>query len=200
MENFVNDYFSVEKFKKAYVREVEPIADRSFWPEVTIAAYVGAPLLKRTVGRQRKNRMKDCLEGGSGKKTDKDESEKAKKLIRRKFKCPNCGRLDHRKISPKCPLNGTKKMQVTLFLFLLCPFFISHISNSIVMCWKRKSRKNTIKRWFPKEASTSTSEHHNTPPSENVDAPYEDMGCSSPRCEKRAVLKKLTPKKNISRN
>jgi hypothetical protein len=50
MENFVDDYFSVERFKKAYVREVEPIADRSFWPEVAIAAYVGAPLLKRVIG------------------------------------------------------------------------------------------------------------------------------------------------------
>jgi hypothetical protein len=50
MENFVDDYFSVERFKKAYVREVEPIADQSFWPEVAIAAYVGAPLLKRAIG------------------------------------------------------------------------------------------------------------------------------------------------------
>jgi hypothetical protein len=57
MENFMDDYFSVEKFKKAYAREVEPIVDRSFWPEVAIAAYVGAPLLKRVVDRQRKNRM-----------------------------------------------------------------------------------------------------------------------------------------------
>jgi hypothetical protein len=30
MENFVDDYFSVERFQKVYVREVEPIADQSF--------------------------------------------------------------------------------------------------------------------------------------------------------------------------
>jgi hypothetical protein len=120
MENFVDDYFSIENFKKAYAREVQPIADRSFWPDVEIAAYVGAPLLKRPDDRQRKNRMKCCFEGGSGKKTEKNESEKAKKLICGQFKCPNCDQLGHRKVSPKCPLNGTKKRQVTLFSFILC--------------------------------------------------------------------------------
>jgi hypothetical protein len=114
MEYFVDDYLSVKKFKKAYAREVEPIADRSYWPQVPIAAYVGAPILKRVVGRQRKNRMKGCLEGGSGKKADTKESVKDKKLVRGKCKCPNCDELDHRKSSPKCPLNETKKRQVTI--------------------------------------------------------------------------------------
>jgi hypothetical protein len=120
MENFVDDYFSVENFKKAYVREVQPITDRSFWPDVEITAYVGAPLLKRPDGRQRKNRLKGCLEDGSDKKTEKNESEKAKKLIRGQFKCLNCYQLGHRKASPKCSLNGTKKRQVTPFPFILC--------------------------------------------------------------------------------
>jgi hypothetical protein len=51
MENFVDDYFSVENFKKVYAREVQPIADRSFWPDVKTAAYVGAPLVKRPADR-----------------------------------------------------------------------------------------------------------------------------------------------------
>jgi hypothetical protein len=123
-KNFVDDYFSVENFKKAYAREVEPIADQSFWSEVEIAAYVGAPLLKRAVVWQRKNRMKGYLEGGSGKKTEKNESENVKKLIHWQFKCPNCDQLGHRKASPKCPLSGTKKRQVTPFPFVLCLFFI----------------------------------------------------------------------------
>jgi hypothetical protein len=101
-----------QKFKKAYKIEVEPIADRSFWLQVAIA---GAPILKRAVGRQRTNRMKDCLEGGSGKKTDMKELEKDKKLVRGKCRCLNCGELGHRKSSPKCSLNRTKKRQVTLF-------------------------------------------------------------------------------------
>jgi hypothetical protein len=165
--------------------------------DVEIVAYVGAPLLKRLVGRQRKNRMKGYLEGGGGKKMENNESEKVKKLIRGQFKCPNCGQLGHRKASTKCPLNGRKKRQVTHFSICLVPLF--HISNSFLMCRIRKPRKNTIKRWFPKEASTSTPKHHNTSPSEHDEAPYEDVGCSLSPWEKRVVLKILTPKKKISR-
>jgi hypothetical protein len=80
---------------------VEQLGDRSFWPEVEIAADVDAPLSKRAVGRQRKNRIKGCLEGGSGKKLSGNETGKAKKLICGKFKCSNCGELGHRKNSPK---------------------------------------------------------------------------------------------------
>jgi hypothetical protein len=119
VEYFVNEYFSVAKFKKAYARRVEQLGDRSFWPEVEIAVDVGAPLSKRAVGRQRKNRIKGCLEGESGKKLSGNETEKAKKLIRGKFKCPNCGELGHRKNSLKCRLNGTKKRQV-LHMSPLC--------------------------------------------------------------------------------
>jgi hypothetical protein len=67
------------------------------------------PLGKRGVGHQRKSRIKSCLEGGSYKKKPSNDNEKTKKLIRGKFKCPNCGELGHRKSSHKCPLIGTKK-------------------------------------------------------------------------------------------
>jgi hypothetical protein len=56
--------------------------------------------------------MKGCLEvGGNSKKPS--SSEKDKKIIRGKFKCPNCQELGHRKKQPKCPLNGTKKRQLS---------------------------------------------------------------------------------------
>jgi hypothetical protein len=58
MEHFVDDYFSVDKFKKAYARSIENVGDKSFWPHVAIANEVNAPIGKRSVGRQRKNRMK----------------------------------------------------------------------------------------------------------------------------------------------
>jgi hypothetical protein len=64
MEHFVDDYFSVEKFQKAYARRMEQLGDQSFWRKVQIAADVDAPIGKRPVGRQRKNRIKGCLEGG----------------------------------------------------------------------------------------------------------------------------------------
>jgi hypothetical protein len=49
---------------------------------------------------------------------------------------------------------------------------------------QENERKNTIKGWFPKEVSTSTPQQPTTSPSENVDAPYEGVGCSSPPHEK----------------
>jgi hypothetical protein len=75
----VDDYFSVDRFKKAYVRRIEQLGDRNLWPKVGIAKEIGAPLAKRVVGRQRKNMIKSCLEGGSSKKSSNIETEKSKK-------------------------------------------------------------------------------------------------------------------------
>jgi hypothetical protein len=104
----------MEKFQNAYKRVVVPLGDKSFWPQVDIGVAVRAPLCERPVGQQRKNRMKGCLEGGSGKKAM--DKEKMKKLIRGQFRCPNCGELGHIKNSTKCHLNGTKKMQDIMLL------------------------------------------------------------------------------------
>jgi hypothetical protein len=54
MEEFVHEYYSVEKFQNAYKRVVIPLCDKSFWSEVDIGVPVGTPLGKRTVGRQQK--------------------------------------------------------------------------------------------------------------------------------------------------
>lgn len=84
MEDFVHDYYSVEKFRKAYARQIEQLPSKEKWPKVELAFKVGAPLSKRGVGRQQKNRIKSCLEGGSGgskctKKVAENENEKTKK-------------------------------------------------------------------------------------------------------------------------
>jgi hypothetical protein len=107
MEDFVHEYYSITMFTTAYSKVVQAIGDKSFWPRVPFAKEVGAPIGKRVVGQQRKNRIKGCLEGSSGKK--KTNNENGKKSIRGKFKCPNCGELGNRKASYKCPFNGTKK-------------------------------------------------------------------------------------------
>jgi hypothetical protein len=116
MEDFVDDYFSVEKYVKAYERVVEPIGDKSMWPKVDDASEVAAPIGKRAAGRQWKNRIKSCLEGGSGKNKRKvaGEEETGRKVLKRRCRCPNCGELGHRASSYKCKLNGTKKKQVSL--------------------------------------------------------------------------------------
>jgi hypothetical protein len=51
MENFVDDYYCIDKFRKAYLRRVPPIDDRSFWPTVDFLSEVCAPMAKRGVGR-----------------------------------------------------------------------------------------------------------------------------------------------------
>jgi hypothetical protein len=154
MEQFVDDYILVDKFKKAYARRMKQLADRIFWPQVEIALDVGSPLGKRAIDRQRKNRIKVCLEGGSGKKASAKDTDnpKTKTLLRGQFKCPNCHELGHRKNSLKCLLNGTKKRQ---FIFSMCTNFdtIASITALIyfLMCRKRKQKKYN-KRMVPQES------------------------------------------------
>ncbi|CAA0838635.1 Unknown protein [Striga hermonthica] len=123
MENFVHEYYSVKRFQAAYKRLIEPLPDKSQWPDVELPFGVKAPLDKKAAGRYRKLRIKGFLEGGNskGKKAAKekaneankqaaDETEKGKKqMIRGKRKCNGCGELGHSETSYKCHLNGTKK-------------------------------------------------------------------------------------------
>ncbi|WVZ68551.1 hypothetical protein U9M48_017480, partial [Paspalum notatum var. saurae] len=106
----------------AYGRKIEPLTDKSQWPLVELAFPVSAPLTRRKAGRQRKLRIKGCLEGGSKKKGANQSSNgdenvdnsastnaKGKKMIRGPMTCKRCGEKGHRQASYKCPLNGTKK-------------------------------------------------------------------------------------------
>jgi hypothetical protein len=82
MEYFVDEYFSVQKFKKADTRRVKHLGDRSFWLHVSIAPEVGAPMSKRLVGRQWKNRIKRCLEvGGSSERPSSKANERQKNYL-----------------------------------------------------------------------------------------------------------------------
>jgi hypothetical protein len=157
------------------------------------------------VDHQRKNRIKGCLEGGSGNKLGAKATNKAKPktMLRGKFKCPNCHELGHRKNSLKCPLGRTKKRQ---FIFSMCTNFdtISSINVFItfLMCKKRKPRKNTTKGLFPKNVGDSSPPKDGVGtslPSEDVvgtsSSSKDDVGTlSPPRVNKRAV-RKMTPKK-----
>jgi hypothetical protein len=107
-EEFVDEIYSVQRFKATYEGSIEQLRDKLSWTFVDFAKYVSAPLGKTCVGRQRKNRIKSCLEGGQTKKQN-GTHHKYRQMIRGKYKCPNCGELGHRKNSPKCHLNGTKK-------------------------------------------------------------------------------------------
>jgi hypothetical protein len=81
LEEFVDDYYFMEKFQGAYKRIVVPLGDKSFWPDVDIRVPVRAPLVKKPVEWQRKNRIKGYLESESVKKKSDKEKEKTKKLF-----------------------------------------------------------------------------------------------------------------------
>ena len=82
LEDYVDDYYSVEKFKLAYEGSIPSIPDKSNWPKTTHGFFMHPPLLKSTAGERRKNRMKSALEGGSSRK--------------KQHKCPICLQLGHR--------------------------------------------------------------------------------------------------------
>jgi hypothetical protein len=108
------------KGSKMHTRLIEPLPDKKQWPKVDISSFIGAPLHKRGVGCQKKNRFKGPLENGGGSKKSNakgKEPKKYKKVHRDHVKCPNYDELGHRQSIYKCHFNGTKKMQEIIILF-----------------------------------------------------------------------------------
>ena len=100
MADYMDPCYSVHKYRLAYAGVIQPFPDRSQWPKVDLGFKLLAPLTKREVGRQRKNRIVGCLEKAQGKPRTKGKW---------KVQCKRCLGMGHRSTSPKCPLNGTKK-------------------------------------------------------------------------------------------
>jgi hypothetical protein len=69
IEDYVHEYYSVAKFKKAYEKSVKPMTDRTQWPEVNIDFKLWPPILKRAADRPRERRIKSVAEGGNGKRS-----------------------------------------------------------------------------------------------------------------------------------
>ena len=69
MEDYIDDYYSVEKFKKAYENWVSPMTDRQQWPKVDPGFKLWPPILKRVAGRPRTRRCKGWEEGGPTRRT-----------------------------------------------------------------------------------------------------------------------------------
>jgi hypothetical protein len=72
-----------------------------------LESVVKGPLTKRSVGGQRKLRMKGCLKGTSNQRqvAHKGEGTLQEDLLDAK----KYSEIGHRQTSYKCPLNGTKK-------------------------------------------------------------------------------------------
>jgi hypothetical protein len=68
MDEFVHDYFSVDRFKKAYVGTFNPMTSKDNWPRVDLGYKIKKSLLRRKPGRSRITRIKSYDEGGTSKK------------------------------------------------------------------------------------------------------------------------------------
>ncbi|CAN6363417.1 unnamed protein product [Urochloa humidicola] len=67
IEDYVHEYYSVAKFKKAYEKSVKPMTDRKQWPKIDPGFKLWPPILKRAAGRPRARRYKSAAEGGTKK-------------------------------------------------------------------------------------------------------------------------------------
>ena len=79
MDDYVHEYFSVAKFKKAYSGVFNPMTSKQFWPRVDPGYKIKKPILRRKPGRPRKSRIKASDESGSTKQK----------------RCPECHELGH---------------------------------------------------------------------------------------------------------
>ncbi|XP_037431196.1 uncharacterized protein LOC119297555 [Triticum dicoccoides] len=104
MEDYLHEYYSLERFRAAYRGVVEPLTDRSQWPNVKLDFLLHAPLPKSSVGRKRKSRLKSCLEKGGGNYKKKPPP---KGQLGSQNRCKKCKQLGHRQAG--CPTNGVKK-------------------------------------------------------------------------------------------
>lgn len=78
LEDYVDDYYSVEKFKAAYNHVIRPMPGKSKWAKSNHGFKLQPPKLKRPAGRPKVQRYK---EGQAYKK---------------RHKCKRCGKLGHR--------------------------------------------------------------------------------------------------------
>ena len=80
LDNYVDPYYSVDKFRVAYAQLIPAMPDKTQWPKATHGFFMYPPLLKPTSGRRRNQRFKGC--------TDKNKK-------KRQHKCPICLEVGH---------------------------------------------------------------------------------------------------------
>ncbi|XP_074315717.1 uncharacterized protein LOC141651926 [Silene latifolia] len=83
-KDYVNDWFSVKRYKEAYGLSIHPIADKAQWPVFDVP-YLEPPTLRRSIGRPSRNRRREPGE----------EQKKGKRSVT--VKCTKCGCFGHNK-------------------------------------------------------------------------------------------------------
>lgn len=80
MNDYIHEYFSVERFKKAYAGHFPPMTFKNQWTKIDIGYTLKKPKLRRRPGRPRKQRIKASEEEGSS---------------RKRKKCTECSEMGH---------------------------------------------------------------------------------------------------------
>jgi hypothetical protein len=78
LDDYVDSCY-VFKFKAAYEGWIEPMPDKTQWPQVDLGFKLWPPALNRAAGRPRSRRIRAAEEGGSKKRK----------------KCKRCGQFGH---------------------------------------------------------------------------------------------------------
>lgn len=68
MDDFVDEYFSIDRFRKAYASTFNPMTSKDSWPHVDLGYKIKKLKLRRKPGRPRKSRIKAFDEVGPSKK------------------------------------------------------------------------------------------------------------------------------------
>ena len=79
LEDYVDNCYSISRFKAAYEGWIEPIPDKTLWPKVNLGFKLWPPKHKRAAGRLRTRRVKGVEEGSS----------------KNRKKCKRCGQFVH---------------------------------------------------------------------------------------------------------
>ncbi|WVZ92451.1 hypothetical protein U9M48_038515 [Paspalum notatum var. saurae] len=83
MDEFVHDYFSVERFRKAYAGTFSPMTSKDEWSKPDLGYTIHKPKLRRKPGRPRKSRIKpydECKCKGRGKGKGKTKRKRKENL------------------------------------------------------------------------------------------------------------------------
>jgi hypothetical protein len=120
MHPYLHEYYSVAKFKVAYVTPIQPLTDQSQLPEVQIEFSLCPPLTKRKASMPRVSRFKAWFEkGGSSKKAKKYENPKRSQKGNKNI-CKLCEELGHRVGSLVCRYTPERTKYVFLLLLFCC--------------------------------------------------------------------------------
>jgi len=98
MDDFVYEYFSVDRYRKAYASIFNPMTSKDSWPRVDLGYKIKKSKLRRKPGRLRKSRIKAF---------DEDSTSKKKRT------CSECHELGHTAKTCQGGLTASQKRRIS---------------------------------------------------------------------------------------